>query len=116
MTLEKLARMTQGEFVAIRKDMGKLATKDDLKNFATKDDLRSFATKEDVRELKHEIIEEVRNENQKVIHSNDKVVTKLDVVLKELGAHGAAHERIDQKLEDHEKRIKRVEVTAKLAD
>ena len=33
MTLEKLAAMSQKEFVAIRKEM---ATKEDLKDFATK--------------------------------------------------------------------------------
>ena len=59
--------------------------------------------------MKHEIIEEVRKENQKVIQSNDKVVSKLDIVIKEQAAHNVAHKRVDETLENHNKRLKKLE-------
>ena len=87
MTLDKLAQMTQREFLHLNGEIAEIrenmATKEDLKLFATKEDLKLFATKEDLRQFKGDIIDEVRKENVKVLQSNDRVVTKLDILLKE---------------------------------
>ena len=99
-TIEKLAQMTTYEFRKVHKKLDNTATKDDLKRFATKDDLH---------EMREVIIEDVRRENRKVLLSNDKLVTKLDIIIKESAAHSLAHARIDDSLLDHESRIKKVE-------
>lgn len=99
-TLEKLAQMTAHEFTVIHRRLDKTATKDDLKGFATKDDLL---------EMKETMLEEVKIETRKTLLSNDKVVNKLDLLLKESAAHNVAHKRIDDTLMDHEKRIKETE-------
>lgn len=57
---------------------------------------------------KEEIINEV---SKKIIESNDKVVTKLDILLKENAAHTMGHHRIDDTLHGHDKRIKKLEET-----
>ena len=74
---------------------------------------KEMATKEDLVDLKDEILGEVQKGNAKVIQSNAKVVTKLDTVIKELAAHGLAHKRIDDTLENHKKRIEKLEVGVK---
>ena len=107
MTLDKLATMTQSEFLAMGKKVEdireNMATKDDLegikddlKHFATKEDLKHFSTKEDIRGIKEEIVDEVRKENVKVIQSNDKVVTKLDLLLVEEVARTEQYKRRDK--------------------
>ncbi|MDP3710595.1 MAG: hypothetical protein Q8R29_02610 [bacterium] len=52
----------------------------------------------------------VREISQTVMESNDKLATKIDVLAKELAAHGASHHRMDIVLHDHEKRIKKLEI------
>lgn len=103
MTLENLARMTQNEFTALREEM------------ATKDDLKLLATKAELKDMKDTIIDEVRNENQKVLQSSDKVITKLDVLLKDTAAHNLLHKRIDDELHTHDKRIKKLEAVVKVS-
>ncbi len=103
--IETLSQMTQREFSAVRKEMTDMAT-----NMAT-----NMASKEDLHELKHEIIDEVRKENQKMIHSNDRIVTKLDTFLKEDAAHKMAHDRVEETVEGHETRIKKLEGVMKVA-
>lgn len=99
MTIAKLARMTQDEFRAIRREM---ATKDDLKQFATKDDLnqldvhmkdelRRFATKDDFTSFKVEILQ-----------AFDKVLIRFDTAEKDHMADKLLHDR-------HEKRLSRIE-------
>ncbi|MBI2637492.1 MAG: hypothetical protein HYW88_01200 [Candidatus Sungbacteria bacterium] len=103
MTLDKLARMTQGQFSVIQKDM---ATKDDLKelrhgmvmNFATKDDLKHFATKDDMK------LSEVR-----ILQAVDIIATKFDKAEKEEAAHTMLHKRITDGLHGHDQRIKKLE-------
>lgn len=106
MTLDKLAVMAHGEFLAIRKDM---VTKDyldeKLEHFATKDDLKHFATKDDFQEMKSDIIEEVRKENVKVIQSNDKVVTKLAILLKEESARTEQYRRQEKAIETLKQKV-----------
>lgn len=102
-TLEKVAADTQREFLVIGKKIDdireNMATKDDLKHFATKDDLKHFATKDDLGSLKEDIIDEVRKENHKIIVSNDRVVTKLDILLKEEAARTEQYRRQDKDIE-----------------
>lgn len=100
MTLDELATMTQEEFRALRSEMAAFATKDDLKHFATKADLEDF---------KSEIIGEVRKENVKVIQSNDRVVARLDTLMKDFAAHDSLHKEITNELHDHDTRIKKLE-------
>ncbi|MBI3273749.1 MAG: hypothetical protein HYZ69_01255 [Candidatus Colwellbacteria bacterium] len=130
MTLEKLARTTANEFAAIRKemvtkdDLKRFATKDDLKRFATKDDLKRFATKDDIKSIRDDLVhfatkndlvefkeEVVREISQKVIASNDKVITKLDNYFKDQAAHNMLHKRIEDKLFNHDQRIEKLEKT-----
>ena len=106
MTLDKLAMITQQQFLDIQEIM---ATKEDLKYFATKEDLKYFATKEDLNQQREDIIQDVRLMHADVIQSNDKVITKLDILLKEHAAHTMAHKRIDGTLFEHNKRIKKIE-------
>lgn len=92
MTLDKLATMAQGEFLTIKKDMDKGFS-------GIRDDLKHFATKDDFHEMKSDIIEEVRRENVKVIQSNDKVVTKLDILLKEESVRTEQYKRQEKAIE-----------------
>lgn len=116
MTLDKLATMTQREFLAVRKDMAtkddlkNFATKDDLKNFATKDDLRSlrndvvehFATKEDLKGLKHELKQDIQAGTVEVLRAVDKIMVRFDKAEKDHAADKLLHDR-------HEKRLERIE-------
>jgi hypothetical protein len=102
------------EFSAVRKEM---ATEFSAvrKEMATKEDLKLFATKAELADMKDTIIDEVRNENQKVIQSNDKVITKLDLLLKDKAAHDLLHKRIGDELHTHDKRIKKLEAAVKIS-
>jgi hypothetical protein len=66
-------------------------------------------TRDDLHQMKADIVEEVRKETHKVLVSNDKVVTRLDRLLKEDAAHTERHRRIDDRVDTHEERIKRIE-------
>ena len=88
MTIDNLAQITQGDFLNMDKKI------DDIReHMATKEDLNLFATKDDIKGLKEEVVDEVRKENVKVIQSNDKVVTKLDLLLVEEAARTEQHKR-----------------------
>lgn len=63
MTIEKLARMTQDQFAAVRKEM---VTKAEFKEF-----------REEVRE---EIKEEIRKDRRILLESNDRVIAKIDAL------------------------------------
>lgn len=102
MTLDKLATMTQREFLAVRKDIGEGFS-------GIREDLKHFSTKADLHEFKKEVIDEVRKENVKVIQSNDKVVTKLDDFLNDRAAHNKLHGHITDDLHHHDQRIKKLE-------
>lgn len=104
MTLDKLAMITQRQFLDIRKDMKEMVTKEYLD-----ETLGLYATKGDLEQFKEEIVLGIKEENLKVLQSNDKVITKLDILLKEDAAHNVAHKRINDTLYDHDKRIKKIE-------
>ncbi len=105
MTLERLARMAHDEFVAVREEM---ATKSGLQKL--RDDVyEHFATKVDLEEFRDEIVEAVKKENVKTLQANDKVIAKLDLLLKDKAGHDTLHIRVDDMLLDHEKRIRKAE-------
>ena len=109
-TMEKLARITQNEFSAVRKEMA------DEFSTAREYMFKHFATKMELRDMKDDIIDEVRKENLKILQSNDKVVTKLDLLIKDNAAHDALHKRIEDNLYNHDRRIKKLEATVKSSD
>lgn len=49
---------------------------------------------------------------RETIQSNDRVITKLDIILKEYAAHTASHLRITDDFENHDQRITRLEKVA----
>ena len=59
--------------------------------------------------MRVEIVDEVRNENLKVIESNDRVVTKLDRSLEDAAAHDALHKRLENNVHNPEVRTKKLE-------
>lgn len=100
MTIDKLAQMTQEEFLSVRNDMKKgfSDVRDDLKLFATKDDLKLFATKDDLRETEAKILQGV-----------DKMVTRFDAAEKDHAAQDVLFQRMADELHDHDQRLKRIE-------
>lgn len=96
MTIDKLARMTQGEFKVVREEM----------QSGFKSIHEEMATKDDLKLLKDDIIDEVRNENHKVIVSNDGVASKLDDLLKDRAADKLLHNRHERRLEKLEVKIR----------
>ena len=113
MTLDKLATITQDEFVAVRKDMAGefVAVRREMKNgfiSVRKDMADEFvAVREEMHEMKKDIIEEV---GQKIIQSNDKLATKLDLLLKDGSAHDSLHHEITDQILDHETRLRKAEI------
>lgn len=123
MTLEKLARMTHGEFLAVRKETTKgfAAVRKEMsgefaaarEEMATKNWVyENFATKADLEEFKDEVVETVKKENVKTLQANDKVIAKLDLLLKDKAGHDALHIRLDDTIVDHGTRISVLEKRA----
>ena len=124
MTIEKLAKMTQDEFFAVRNEMEKgfsalrkemvtkddlnqFATKDDLKRFATKDDLNQFATKDDLEQYATK--DDLQKSTLMVLQAIDGVVARFDTMEKESAADKLLHDRHETMLENHDVRIKVLE-------
>ena len=137
MTLDKLARITQKEFVSVRSEMagefkavrsemagefkavrsemaGEFkAVRSEIGEVKTDLQTEIAGVKSEVADLKEGLEDFKRDVIVTVNQSNDRVVSKLDVVLKEFAAHTHSHRRIDDTLLDHESRLKKVEVHAK---
>ena len=101
MTIDKLAKMTQDEFSAIRREM---AT-----SFATKDDLKRFATKDDLADGLQSLREEIRGDFVKVLNGVDAIVARFDKAEMDSAADKLLHDRHETALENHEMRIKTLE-------
>jgi hypothetical protein len=99
MTLDMVARMTQAEFGAIRKEMGE--------QFGTIREV--MGTRADLKDFNDGIVHAVQQENLKVLASNDKLMSKFDVLLKENAAHTGSHTRVEDTLHEHDKRLKNLE-------
>jgi len=89
----------------------------ELKNFATKNDLKNFATKNEFFDFKIDIFAEINRAELKAIdreknyHSD--VMTQFDKIMKKLETMRQENEidnfRRDEKIENHENRIKILE-------
>ncbi len=80
-----------------------------MKIFATKEDLKSFATKEDLRILEEKI-------DKQMVLFRDDILEHLDKIYKEVLAnrdervmHQGSHLRMQEVLDNHEKKIKKLE-------
>lgn len=73
-----------------------LATKEDLK-----EELQQFATKSEMKESFDAVLDVL-----------DGIVKKLDTIEQELTSNIAAHDRMDEKICDHESRIAKLEFKA----
>ncbi|MBI5700900.1 hypothetical protein HZC34_03510 [Candidatus Saganbacteria bacterium] len=99
--IEKLS-----DVFATKKDIEKLsdvfATKKDIEKlsdvFATKEDLKAFATKDDLSKLRNEMLT-----------GQDKIIKKLEDMSIEQKMAYAQYKRHDEKIENHEVRIKTLE-------
>jgi hypothetical protein len=111
-TLETLAQRIAAlptradlERFAAKADLAGFATKADLERFATKADLERFATKADLAELKSQLrtdIEAVRGD-VKLVYD---VVIAQDARNK---ANDKEHKAVEERLNDHDLRILRLE-------
>ncbi len=97
MTLDKLAQMTQREFLHLNGEITEIR-----ENMATKEDLKLFATKEDLGGLRDELKDDIRKGTVDILQAVDVIVTKFDKVEKDHAADKLLHDR-------HEKRLERVE-------
>lgn len=100
MTLEQVAASSQREFLRF-----------DRKIDGVLDEVNRVRVEvlDEVRRVRTDIVEEVQKDNIKVIESNDRVVTRLDRLLKEDAAHTVRHRRTDDRLDEHDHRIKKLE-------
>ena len=89
MTLDRLAASMQRELLGVGKKFDALDGKIDR--------------------MRDAIVDEVRKENLKVVESNDRVVTKLDRLLKDAAAHDPLHKRLEDNVHNHEVRLKKLE-------
>lgn len=83
-------------------------TKDDAKAFATKDDLKAFATKTDLRDVK----EDLHHGIQEIIEFIGDIVTELKENNAQLQELLTKH---DHTIDNHETRIKKLEIKNPLA-
>lgn len=97
MTLDKLARITQDEFLSVRKDMdsGFSELRGDMQE--------GFIITR--KEIVGEVRDIVREGNVKIIDSSEKVASKLDEFLKDRAAHDTLHKRITDDLHHLEARV-----------
>lgn len=88
MTMDKLARMTQDEFLAVRSEMneGFLAIRREM---ASKDDLKQFATKDDLQKSTITVLQAI-----------DSVIMRFDKVEKDSAADKLLHDRHETALEN----------------
>lgn len=101
--------------LATKNDLRKFATKDDLKNFATKNDLLKFATKDDLRKFATKA--ELNDFRDEMKGSLNEIQNTLDHFLGEMRDSRQEHDVVSYrvyrdhapKLEDHEKRISKIE-------
>ena len=97
MTLDGLAGSMQWQFLDVRKEMHEMRTE--------MHGIRGAVVSEG-----REIVNEIREQNRKVLESNDKLVTRFDALLKEEAAHTILHKRADDRLDNYEKQLTRLEV------
>jgi len=96
----------------LRQELSKFATKKDLKRFATKDELVDFKIDvlAEINRTELKAKDREQNYHSEVMTQFDKVMKKLETMTQE-NTLSESHQ--DQKLEDHEVRIKVLESSAK---
>jgi len=110
MTLDRLATSMQRELLGIGKKYDRLDDKiSGVDQRMTSLEQKVVGLDQKIDRISGEIVDEVRKENLKVIESNDRVVTKLDRLLKDAAAHDAAHKRLEDTVHNHDVRIKKLE-------
>jgi len=93
----------------MREELKNFATKDDLKNFATKDDLKNFATKDDLKNFATK--DELNSKHNQVMNTLDDMYGFLKEMKQEMTVINHRVYKIqDPKLENHEKRITKLEI------
>lgn len=114
MTIDKLARITQDEFLVMNKKIGGLQeTVGGLQETVGGLQGAVGGLQEAVIGLDLKIDrfqEEVRGNTATILKSVEKIAGKLDKQEKEDAAHVMLHHRISNTLHDHDKRIKKLEV------
>jgi len=118
--LERFATKDDLERFATKNDLERFATKDDLERFATKKELHSFreaavrlfASKEDLLDSERRLEVKITNFKDEVLTAVDAVMGEVKTIREERAAHVLRHDRVDETLAGHEKRLKRVETHA----
>lgn len=87
-------------------------TKIEVRKFSTKLDGIRNQTWLDMENLKDEVKDETALLRNDIAGMKDEIITEVKAVREELTAHQGAHERQQETLENHEKRIKKIEETA----
>ena len=127
--LKKFATKEDLKKLATKEDLKKLATKEEIKKLATKEELKKLATKKDFKHQQKQIDNlfiEVRRQREQIflletkedadkkfnilLSAIDGIVKKIDDDRIERKAGEYALKRQDKRLENHEKRIKSLEM------
>ncbi|MBI2011526.1 hypothetical protein HYS91_02040 [Candidatus Daviesbacteria bacterium] len=93
----------------MKKNKGKtILTPDDIVNLT-----EVFATKEEMRQMEENIREEMMTKEvgNKILNAVDSVLGEVKAMREEQVMHVGSHQRIDEKLAEHDKRLKNLEVT-----
>jgi len=103
---------TKDDAKSIRDEMKNFATKDDLKNFATRDDLAMAFVKADIRmnKIYDKLDSKIDNKFNDVLNQNDAQIKLLVGIQQELAAHNKSYKDHGKILDNHEKRIKVLEL------
>ncbi|MCL5091178.1 MAG: hypothetical protein M1514_04165 [Patescibacteria group bacterium] len=94
---------------ATKKDIQEI--KDTLKGFATKDDLKNHPTNDDFDNFREGINNQFTNFRSWMIDIIDEVMGELKAIRENQEVHAFSHSRIDDDLDNHENRIKKLEKT-----
>ncbi len=108
--LRRFATKKDLEKFATKKDLERFATKEDLERFATKEDLQKCATKEDIHVI-HEMMKGMQMQWvswRQQDHAESKVLYE-NLLHDFRGIFSDRLSQHDDKLQDHERRIRRVE-------
>lgn len=88
------------------------ATKDDLKRFATKEDLNNFATRDNLAHAFEKFDGQMVEFRNDILDHVDAVYKELKDMREEQSIYVHSQMRQDEKLENHEKRIKKLETAS----
>jgi hypothetical protein len=104
---EKFVTKDEAKSFFTKDDAKNFLTKDDAKNFLTKDDAKNFLTKDDAKIFATK--EELNAKFDDVLTKEDQVISMLKKIDEELAASNGARLRHQDKIDNHEIRIKKLE-------